>query len=35
VLRVSGNSGCTLFMAGKPARAEGSSGQPPTAKPQR
>jgi hypothetical protein len=34
-LRVSGNSGCNRFMTGKPARAEGSSGQPPTAKPQR
>jgi len=34
-LRVSGNSGCSRFMKGKPARAEGSSGQPPIAKPQR
>jgi hypothetical protein len=34
-LRVSGNSGCNRFMAGKPAHAKGSSGQPPTAKPQR
>jgi len=34
-LRVSGNSGCTRFMEGKAAHAEGSSGQPPTAKPQR
>jgi len=34
-LRVSGNSGCDVFMAGEPARAEGSSGQPPTARPQR
>jgi len=34
-LRVSGNSGCTVFMAGEPARAEGSSGQPPTAEPTR
>jgi len=34
-LRVSGNSGCNRFMAGKPARAKGSSGTPPTAKPQR
>lgn len=30
-LRVSGNSGCNRFMPGKPARAEGSSAQPPTA----
>jgi hypothetical protein len=35
VLRVSGNSGCNRFMGGKPARAKGSSGAPPTAKPQR
>ncbi len=28
VLRVSGNSGCNRFMAGKPARAKGSSGAP-------
>jgi hypothetical protein len=34
-LRVSGNSGCKDFMPGKPAHAEGSSEQPPTAKPQR
>lgn len=34
-LRVSGNSGCNRFMSGEPARAEGSSGQPPTAKPRR
>lgn len=34
-VRVSGNSGCNLFMAGKPARAAGSSGQPPEAEPQR
>jgi hypothetical protein len=34
-LRVSGNSGCNRFMPGKPARAKGSSGQPPTAKPQK
>jgi hypothetical protein len=32
---VSGNSGCNLFMAGAPARAEGSSNAPPTAKPTR
>jgi hypothetical protein len=30
-LRVSGNSGCNRFMAGKPARAPGSSAAPPTA----
>lgn len=35
VLRISGDGGCNRFMAGEPARAEGSSGQPPTAKPQR
>lgn len=35
LLRVSGNSGCRRFMAGKPARAAGSSGRPPTAKPTR
>lgn len=34
-LRVSGNGGCNLFMAGKPARAEGSSEAPPTAAPTR
>lgn len=34
-LRVSGDSGCNRFMPGEPARAEGSSGAPPTAKPQR
>ena len=34
-LRVSGNSGCNRFMEGEPARAKGSSGQPPTAKPRR
>jgi hypothetical protein len=34
-LRVSGNSGCNHFMEGKPARAAGSSDQPPTAKPVR
>jgi hypothetical protein len=31
-LRVSGNSGCNRWMSGRPARAKGSSGQPPTAK---
>jgi hypothetical protein len=35
VLRVSGNSGCNLFMKGKPARAKGSGAAPPTAKPTR
>jgi len=34
-LLVSGNSGCNHFMSGKPAYAKGSSGQPPTAMPQR
>jgi len=34
-LRVSGNSGCSLFVEGKPAHAKGSSAAPPTAKPQR
>jgi hypothetical protein len=34
-LRVSGNSGCNRFMAGKPARAKGSSKAPATAAPQR
>jgi hypothetical protein len=34
-LLVSGNSGCNHFMEGEPARAEGSSGQPPTAAPVR
>ncbi len=34
-LRVSGNSGCNHFMPGKPARAKGSSTQPPTARPSR
>jgi hypothetical protein len=34
-LRVSGNSGCNKFVSGKPARAEGSSGSPPTAGPTR
>jgi hypothetical protein len=35
LLRVSGDSGCNRFMEGKPAHAKGSSGQPPTAEPQR
>lgn len=30
-LRVSGDSGCNRFMAGKPARARGSASAPPTA----
>lgn len=34
-LRVSGNSGCNVFMPGKPARAKGSSQQPPIAAPVR
>lgn len=35
LVRVSGNSGCNRFMEGTPARAEGSSCQPPEAVPQR
>lgn len=35
VLRVSGNSGCNRFMAGKPAKAKGSSLAPPVAAPVR
>jgi len=34
-LRVSGNSGCNLYVSGKPARAAGSGAAPPTAKPAR
>jgi hypothetical protein len=34
-LRVSGDSGCNLFVEGAPARAAGSSSKPPTAAPQR
>jgi hypothetical protein len=34
-LRVSGNSGCTLYTPGEPAAAAGSSAAPPTAAPQR
>jgi hypothetical protein len=34
-LRVSGNSGCNRYAAGKPARAKGSAAAPPTAEPQR
>jgi hypothetical protein len=35
LLRVSGDSGCNHFMEGTPARARGSSAEPPTAQPQR
>jgi len=31
LLRVSGISGCNLFMPGKPAHAKGSAAAPPTA----
>jgi hypothetical protein len=34
-IRVSGDSGCTHFMPGEPARAPGSSSAPPTAQPTR
>ena len=34
-LRVTGNGGCNRFVEGKPARGEGSSEKPPTAKPAR
>lgn len=34
-LLVSGSSGCNRFVKGEPARAKGSSGHPPTAKPVR
>jgi len=34
-LRVSGNSGCNRFVAGKVAHAEGSSSAPPVAAPTR
>jgi len=34
-LRVSGDSGCTHYMAGEPAHAGGSASAPPTAKPVR
>jgi hypothetical protein len=34
-LRVSGNSGCTRYMEGRPAHAKGSSSAPPTAQPTR
>ena len=35
LLRVSGDSGCNLFVEGDPARAAGSGDSPPTAKPAR
>jgi len=35
LLRVSGDSGCNLFVDGVPARAAGSGGSPPTANPVR
>ena len=35
LVRVSGNSGCNLYMGGTPARAKGSSDAPPTAAPTR
>jgi len=35
LLRVSGDSGCNKFISGTPARAKGSSAQPPTAEPAR
>jgi hypothetical protein len=35
LLRVSGGSGCGLFIEGDPARAAGSGACPPTAKPMR
>lgn len=34
-LSVSGKSGCNRYMKGEPARAKGSGGHPPTAKPVR
>ena len=34
-VRVSGNSGCNLYVGGTPARAKGSSDAPPTAAPTR
>jgi hypothetical protein len=34
-LRVSGNSGCNRFMAGKPARGAGASEAPPRGEPVR
>jgi hypothetical protein len=35
LLRVSGGSGCGLFVEGEPAQAEGSGACPPAAKPVR
>lgn len=35
LLRVSGGSGCNVFMKGEPARASGSGTCPPEAKPTR
>jgi hypothetical protein len=35
LLRICGNGGCNRFAGGEPARAAGSGGAPPTAKPQR
>lgn len=35
LLRVSGGSGCGLFVEGDPARASGSGATPPAAKPMR
>ena len=34
-LSITGSGGCTRFMKGTPAHGEGSSRQPPTAKPMR
>ena len=35
LLRVSGDSGCAMFIEGEPAQAPGSSAAPPTARPVR
>jgi hypothetical protein len=35
LVRINGSGGCNHFMPGDPARAAGSSGAPPTAKPVR
>ena len=35
LVRVSGNSGCNLYVEGTPTRAKGSSDAPPTAAPTR
>lgn len=35
LIRITGNGGCTRWMRGKPARAEGSSEAPPVAEPVR